>query len=280
MQPVSFVSLRRTFTVFFAVSALASTVFGDVIYESGTSVFVDEAIGQAVGIRNSSGGDPTTVTFGSNTALTGDNFDDDSLFTEGSSVAIINGGSISNDISSYDQSRIEINGGTFSDDIYVTDNGYVQMNGGTLAEDIVVWGPNASMEINGGNIGRDITVGFGNLVISGGTLVFGGSGNLIDGILVGDGGVVDFVGTALFVDGMAVTGTVTQLTGELSGTLADGSTFSGFIFDRGPGGAVTEGTIRFTAVPEPSLAGLTVLLPFFVFRRRGQQGSMAPDFCK
>lgn len=202
----------------------------DIIFDNGSDNFFDSATGETVGVIDSALGQSTRVTFGSNAILTGDDAFDDSLYVEDTSIAIINGGSYTNDVSAYNSGRIEINGGILNDDIYVHDQGFVQMHGGTLAEDIFILDANASMNLAGGNIGRDITVAFGSLTIRGGQLVFGGAGNLIDGLLVGDGGVVNFVGTSLLVDGVSVTGNVTQTSGVLSGTLADGSSFSGLTF--------------------------------------------------
>jgi len=235
-------------------------------YDNGTTNVVDTTINNFISVENSSGGDPTTATFNTGAEVTGD-FMDLTVAVGDTSIVIINDGVFAQDVASFDSATLSIFGGSLNDDLVGLGNSVINFYDGTLADDIEALG-SSTINLLGGSYGQDIETAGGTIDISGGTLAANGTGG---GLFTDENGTIILQGFSFSVNGSAFTtsGTVSDLSGTLSGTLADGTTFSNIAFDRDPSGDGSEfGTLQIMIIPElgsltlMGVAGLVFLIGF------------------
>ena len=107
-------------------------------------------------VENSSGGDPTTVTFESGAVVRGQNFGRSVVSTQ-DSVLQFNGGYFDGYIQVSNNSSVTVNLGTLNDGLAGFNSSTITFSGGTVSGSLE-FQDSASVTINGGRFERDITV--------------------------------------------------------------------------------------------------------------------------
>jgi len=230
-------------------------VIADVIFSDGGNHIVNSVVNDFIEVRNGAGGIATTVTFQAGADIRGtDNFDD-TVYVLQNSVVNIEAGRFVDDVSAYNRGQLNITGGDFLDDVYAANRATVRLSGGIITDDLEA-DDNSLIVMTGGSVGEDVESFGGTIIISGGTFA-ASSTSLDSGLGVSLGGTIELIGSNFRLNGNAIdSGSLTQISGLLSGTLADGSTFTDIPFTRNLLGNGNLGALTVTAIPEPA----TVLL--------------------
>ncbi len=267
--------ITRSMTFFFgtasAVLLSSGTAHALTTFDNGLSdTIVDYALNDYIRVRDSSVGSPTRVTFNTGANITGTDSADDTVWTEDSSEVVINDGFFEDDVSAYNQSSIFINGGILDDDVYAEGSSTITITGGSVADDVEAT-QGSAIYISGGSIGEDIEASNNATVdISGGELAANGVIHLDYGLAVDGNGLIILRGLSFSVNGSPVSsGFLAEVSGTISGTLADGSAFTNLPFDRNPfddGGG--PGSIQIDVIPEPGSLALLLGLGGVVLLRR------------
>lgn len=250
------------------------TAVADLIYGDGGVHVVDSVVSDVVGVWDGFG--PTTVTFRDGATITGTDRFDDTLYVLDRSIVFIEGGDFADDVSAYNQAQITISGGSLGDDLFATNRARVTVTGGQIADDVEAFG--ASMiTLAGGSFGEDVEAVGGSIVVTGGLFAQNGLANLDTGFGVANGGSITLVGSGFLLNGQALgSSEITDVSGLLSGTLADGTSFSNIPFTRDLRGNGAIGFITITAVPEPSALSLIALAGLLTINRY-QRGKPSAD---
>lgn len=247
-------------TVLAAVTTVAAAAQAQVIFSDGSTSVISEAINDPLRIEDSPAGNPTTVilTFGAD--LRGSNSSDNSVVVFGSSSVVLAGGRTAQDVRLRDLASLRLSRGEIADDLEVDEDSRAIMTGGSVADDVEVTG-NAVFTIFGGSIGQDLEVFGATAFVHGGQLAANGVGLVDTGLLVTDGGLIVLFGSDFRIDGAAAElGLVSELTGTLSGTLVDGTSFDALPFVRSGG--------EILLAPAPASAAAFACVGGAVARRR------------
>lgn len=210
----------------------------------------------------------------SDVEISGGTIGRDLFALEQANVEIIDG-TISNDLIARNQAIVTFMAGVIQDDVEAFNGSQVRIDGGTVGDDVEAVG-SSRVTINGGTFGEDIEAIGGTIDIFGGTFYDSPDFPLTDtfGFHATDGpngtlGTLTLYGHSFMVDTgsgfMSTVGPLTSASGDIMGTLADGSQFL-VPFDANNGGM-----IQLVAVPEPSSAILfSALGAAFSLRRRAR----------
>ncbi len=256
-------------------------------------------------------GAPTTVTFEAGAQVLGNDGNDNSVLVIDTSAIVVNGGNFLQDVTVFDGASLTATGGTFNDDIYAVGFSTANISGATVVDDVVIQGSasasitsglfgddifveNAAMaNISGGTVVEDVVaLGFATVLITGGSFgediiadgpgasisisgglyAQGGIPSLDVGFGTAFGGTITLFGSAFAVNGSPVgSGLISNELGDLSATLADGSSFTAIPFDRNPTASPNTadwGAIELVIIPEPSAAALFAAGGLLLLRRR------------
>ncbi|MEM7311919.1 MAG: hypothetical protein AAF497_02085 [Planctomycetota bacterium] len=238
-------------TLFLLSLASSQVVHAVLVFDNGGPNTVDTLVTDFIEVYDSLGGDVTTVTFDTGAIITGTHPSDDTVAAFDRSVVNILDGIFSNDVTGYDESTINVYGGSLIDDLFGLQSATINVFGGTVVEDVTVL-DDATAYLTGGVFNEDIEVDGGLIDISGGMLAANGLGGLDIGLGADADGTIILRGSSFTVNGVpATSGPIADISGTISGTLADGSTFTDVPFDRDPSGGPDTGNI-IIAIPEPS----------------------------
>ena len=189
---------------------------------------------------------PTTVQIVDGAIIGTDPIFDISVDVFNTSLVEIFGGFIENDVEVNDRASINVFGGTLADDVQAFNRGTFNLFGGSVLDDIEAF-QRSTINLFGGSFAEDIEA-FDNamIFISGGILGAGGSGGET-GIAAFDTSMITLFGKKFSVDGLSVSsGGLSPLSGQLTGTLLDGNTFSLPFLQS------NSNQIKLAVVPEPS----------------------------
>ncbi len=247
--------MTMTPTMLFAPLAgllLTSPCLAVVFLADGAIHEIDTASADHIYIGEDPGGDPTTLILQPGGEINGSDGDDDSVSFFGRTIGIFNGGSIAEDLYAEGQASITVTDGTFNDDFQLFDEASAIIYGGTIHGDIELL-DDSYLEILGGTFVEDLEVD-SMAVIRGGSFLMQG----IEYGLATAGGTIVLDGSGFALDGAPVDfGDLAALSGNLTGTLADGTALDVTV-NRNPWNDVNFiGTI--TLVPEPSTCALALL---------------------
>ncbi|MEM7785820.1 MAG: PEP-CTERM sorting domain-containing protein [Planctomycetota bacterium] len=259
-------NLRTTaFLTLFLFANNPLTCVADVVFDDGGLHFVKNLVNDFIRVSDSNLGVPTTVVFESGAIVNGTSGSDDSAFVTGRSFISIVDGIFEDDVSAYQSSILDIAGGQILDDVFASGDSFVSISGGVIADDLEAV-DNSQVVMTGGTIGEDIEVSGGSIRILGGQFAASGIGR----IGLGDGGLITLVGSNFSINGNSIgPGNVTEMSGFLSGTLADGSSFTNILFERNLGDPTMPGTLIIAPVPEPStLLTMLAAVNFSLWIRR------------
>ena len=243
-----------------SVVAVSSHCYADFVFANGQQNTVDYQINDYVVVTDSQTGAVTEVTFLQGAMVLGTlQSEDDSLIALDNSRVRVEGGSFVNDVVAADDSQLVISGGQLNDDVQLYGEASILITGGVIADDVETYG--GTLSITGGTFAEDIEIFEGSAELSGGTFNTSGNGRF----RVGADGSLVIVGRELTVNGTAVgSGQITDVSGLISGTLADGSTFTDIRFSTQGG----QGFLGFQAVPEPTSGSLVLLATLALGFRR------------
>lgn len=267
--------------ILFSISLLTGdrVVIGDVIFSDGGNHIVNSVVNDFIEVRNGTGGVPTTVTFQDGADIRGTDDFDDTVYVLQDSIVNIEAGRFVDDVSAYNRGRLNITGGQLLDDVYAANRATVFLSGGIISDDLEA-DDNSRIVMTGGSVGEDIESYGGTIVISGGTFA-ASSTSLDSGLGVSRGGTIELIGSGFRLNGNAIgSGSLTEVSGLLSGTLADGSSFVDIPFTRNLLGNGNLGSLTVTAIPEPSAIlllsiGSVTILTVRLRRRRASQHKTA-----
>ncbi|MEM6550920.1 MAG: PEP-CTERM sorting domain-containing protein [Planctomycetota bacterium] len=148
--------------------------------DGGTSV-INETFNDFIEVRDSLGGQPTTVIFGTDANITQADSVGDSVFVLGNSSVVVNGGRFFQDVTAlnntsltinggligtdpddgdvlgFGTSRLTVTGGTITDDLEIYDSGTLNVTGGEILEDLEAF-DNSSLTFRGGTVSNNLTV--------------------------------------------------------------------------------------------------------------------------
>lgn len=217
MKPLILSTLLLSFLSFNPKQVQAFTLFDD-----GEFHLIDSSSPNII-VANAGPQMPTTVQILEGANIGTDPILDISVDVFNTSLVEIFGGFIENDVEVNDRASINVFGGTLADDVQAFNRGTFNLFGGLVLDDIEAF-ERSTINLFGGSFGEDVEA-FDNamIFISGGILGEGGE----TGIGAFDTSMITLFGKNFSIDGLNVSsGSISSLSGQLTGTLLDGNSFS------------------------------------------------------